>query len=823
MDTLSRDVRSALRLIWKEKLFSFTVILTLAACVGANASIFSVVYRVLLAPLPYQGADRLVVTYNSYPNAGAARGSNGSVDYYQRREHIRSFEQVAQYQNYGHTLGEPGEAERAETMRVTPLFFPLLGVAPILGRNFLEEEAREGSHQRVILSYGYWQDRYAGDRKVIGRVLRVDGESYQIVGVLPSSFRLPDGRQPRVYVPIPYGADAANLENWHSNSYAMLARLRPGATIEQARAENHTLNARLIAEWPIPNGAQLLQDAGYRTEVQPLHEDMVRGIRPTLWLLWGGVAFVMLIGCVNIANIMLARAQARVREVATRLALGASTLRLAREILTHSLLLALLGGAAGLLVALAGLRLLVWLGADQLPRGPEIGLNGAVLLFTLALAVAGGLLLGSIPLAQLLRRDLRGVLQAESRGATANRSTIWVRSGLVTAQVALAFLLLIGAGLLLGSFRAAQSVDPGFREEGLWSGFLALPGLRYPDDPARARFVDELLVELRASPGVVNAAISTQLPFTGNNSSSVILPEGYVPPAGESLLSPLQSWVSPGYFETLGIPLVRGRTFTEADNREGRRLIIIDEWLARRYYQDESPIGKRMLWGGVPGMAEEDDYYTIVGVVRAVKHNDLTAPAAEHVGAYYFPYRQNPPGYFSLVARSALASPEALTATIRERVTRLDSELPLFQVQTLRERIDDSLRTRRSTMVLLLGFAGLALLLAVLGIYGVLAYVVAQQNRELAVRMALGCTTAGVFRLVLARGVRVTVVGLAIGALVAVLGGRIIGSLLYGIQPVDPLVYLSVAALLGAVAVLASLAPARQAARTDSVTALGQV
>jgi predicted permease len=565
----------------------------------------------------------------------------------------------------------------------------------------------------------------------------------------------------------------------------------------------------------------MLRDVGYRTLINPLHEDMVRDIRPTLWLLWAGVAFVMLIGCVNIANIMLARAQARVRDVATRLALGASTARLAREIMTHALLLALLGGAAGAVVAVFGIKLLLWLGADQLPRGAEIGLNGTVLLFTLGLAIVGGLVLGAIPLFQLLRRDLRGVLQTESRGATAARSTIWVRSTLVTAQVALAFLLLIGAGLLLASFRAAQSINPGFRQEGLWSGFMALPQLRYPDDQARAQFVDELLAELGGTPGVAGVAVTTQLPFTGNNSSSVIMPEGYEPPPGESLLSPRQTWISPDYFETLGIPLLEGRAFNAGD-RDSSQVIILDEWLAHRYFGDESPLGKRMVWGAIPGMAEPDDYYTIVGVVGVVKHDDLTADAADHFGAYYFPFRRNAQGYFSIVARTSLESPESLTAAVRERITRMDPELPLFEVQTLQGRIDDSLRERRSSMVLLLGFAGLALLLAVLGIYGVLAYVVAQHNRELAVRMAFGCSTGGVFKLVLNRGLRVTIIGLAVGAVIAAVGGRVMRTLLYGIEPLDPFVHFSVAALLGTVAVLACLAPARQAARTDPAQVLGE-
>ncbi|HSJ16386.1 MAG TPA: ABC transporter permease, partial [Longimicrobiales bacterium] len=727
-----------------------------------------------------------------------------------------------QLQHWGHTLGEPGQSERARTMRITPSFLDVLGTAPLLGRNFVEEETREGEHRRAILSWGYWQERYAGDRAVIGRELRVDGEPYTIVGVLPRSFRLPDAEQPRVYVPIPYAADAESLENWHSNNFAMLARLRPGSTIEQARAQSDALNARLTGEWPVPNGPQLLKDAGFHTQIHPFHEELVRDIRATLWLLWAGVAFVMLIGCVNIANIMIARAQARVRDVATRLALGASTLRLGREILTHSVLLALLGGAAGIAVAVGGIRLLQWLGADQFPRGTEIGLDGVVLLYTFGLAALGGLLFGAIPLFQLTRRDLRGVLQSESRGATANRRAIWVRSALVTAQVSLAFLLLIGAGLLLESFRAAQSVYPGFRDEGLWSGFVSLPEARYPDGAARGRFVDELLSAVAEVPGVERVAVTTQLPFTGNNSSSVILPEGYVPPAGESLLSPRQSWVSPGYFETLAIPVLRGRTFTDLDGRDGSRTIILDEWLARRYFGEESPLGKRMLWGAVPGMAGDTNYYTIIGVVGVVKHHDLTASASEHVGAYYFPYRTFSIGYFSVAARSALSTAEALTPAVRERMRQLDAEVPLFQVQSVSQRIADSLRERRSPMVLLLAFAALAVLLAVLGIYGVLAYVVAQQNRELAVRMALGSTAGGVFRLVLGRGLRVTLLGLIIGAGLAAVGAQVIRSLLYGVQPLDPVVYLSVALLLGTVALLACLVPARQAASTEAVRVLGQ-
>ena len=813
-----RDIRHALKLLWNEKAFTLTVLITLAVCVGANTAIFSVIRTVLLAPLPYPEADRLVTVYNSYPGAGVPRASNGSFDYFMRRERIESFDALAQYQGWGHTVGEAGETERVTTMRVTPSFFPLLGATPIAGRGFREEEMLPGSDQVVVLTWGYWQDRLGGE-DVVGRDLRVDGRPFRVVGVLPESFRMPVRDQPRFFVPIPYDEDDRLIDSWHNNSASMIGRLAPGAGVERARAENDAVNAALIAEWPVPNARQLLEDAGYHTQVHPLHEDLVRDIRPTLYLLWGGVLFVLLIGCVNIANIILARSQVRLRDTATRLALGASRRRLAREMLTHALVLAGLGGAAGVGVGWAGIRLLAALGADQLPRGAEIGLDGVVLLFSLGVAALAGLLFGAIPAAQLLRDDLRTVLQTESRGGTADRRTLWVRNALVTAQVALAFLLLIGAGLLLMSFRSAIAVDPGFRADGVLTASLALPEARYPEDEDRERFVDALLEELAALPGLEHAAVTTQLPFTGNNSSSVILPEGYQPPPGESLLSPYQTWVAGSYFDAMGIPLVEGRLFEGDDGRGDRRVIILDQWLARRYFGDESPLGRRMLWGGVPEMADEDDYYTVVGVVGTVKQQDLTAGPEEHVGAYYFPYRQNRQLFLTLVA-STTGDPEALTGPIRDRLRQRDAELPLFGITTMRGRIDESLTSRRASMTLLLTFAGVALFLAILGIYGVLAYAVAQRTREMGIRIALGSSAREIFMLVLSHGARVTGIGLLVGGVGAVVLGGVIRSLLYGVEPLDPIVLASVAATLATVALAACAVPAWQATRVDPVQAL---
>jgi predicted permease len=507
------------------------------------------------------------------------------------------------------------------------------------------------------------------------------------------------------------------------------------------------------------------------------------------------------------------------REVATRLAIGAPRVRLVRQMLIQSLILAGVGGVLGIVAGYAAIPLLSAVGAAELPRGADIGMDATVLLFTVGLALLAGVLFGIIPALQLLRTDLRSVLQTESRGGTADRGTLSVRTAMVTAQVALAFLLLVGAGLMLASFRSATAVDSGFEPAGLLTGFLSLTGPRYAEPDARRQFVDNLLAEVRAAPGVRSVAVTSQMPFSGNNSSSVILPEGYSPPAGESLLSPLQTWVGGDYFGALGIPLLDGRTFEEADGTDDRRVIILDEWLARRYLGDTSPLGRRMMFGAVPEMAEEDDYYTIVGVVGTIKHNDLTIGPSEHVGAYYMPYRSNPFGGIGLVVDAA-GDPLSLAGAVRERIGRLDPELPLFDIETMQGRIDGSLTGRRASMFLLLAFAGVALFLAIIGIYGVLAYAVAQRTREMGIRMALGSTTREIFLLVLKHGARVTGIGLLIGALGAVGTGRLMESLLFGVQPLDAGVVASVAAILGLVALAASVLPALQATRVDPVRAL---
>ena len=822
MDDLLRDLRQSFKALLREKTFSATVLTTLAICLGANVAIYSVIHSVLLEPLPFPEPERLVMVSNSYPGAGVPRASNGSADYFQRRENVPAFESVALFQGSGNTVGEAGSTERVLSVRVTPSFFPLLGIEAALGRTFTEDEMDMGNHQKVVLTHAYWQEHFGGVPDVVGRELRIDGQPHTVVGVLAEGFEMLDRPETRFFLPTAFPPEARTLDNWHSNNFEMIARLRPGATVEQALAQNLALNDALIDQWSVPNARQLLADAGYTTLVSPAAEDMVRDVAPLLYMLWGGVVFVLLIGCVNIANLMLARAQTRGTETATKLALGAPRSRVARQVFTESVLLGLLGGAAGIAVGHVGLQLLRSIGTADLPRGTEIAIDAPVLAFTLTLAVGAGALFGSIPMLQVMRGDLSPVFRVGGRTGTASRRAVWLRNGLVTSQVALAFVMLIGAGLMLLSFRAALSVDPGFAPEGLLTASVSLPSARYEDATARRQFWDELLGEVRALPGVDGASMTTQLPFSGNNSSSIIFPEGYVMSPGESLLSPYQTIAGPQYFETMGIEVLGGRAFQESDGPEDQRVIVLDEWLADRYWPDRSPLGDRMVFGVAPGADSIPDemLYTVIGVVETIKQNDLTTPASEHVGAYYFTYRQRPPGSVTLTARSATGDATGLTPTVRDVLGRLDSELPLFSVESMQQRIDSSLVRRRVPLVLLGVFAAVALFLSVVGLYGALAYTVTQRTREIGIRMAMGSAPEDVFRSVVGQGLGVTGLGLLLGAGGALLLTRVIQSQLFGVQATDPRVMIAVAVLLGAVGLVACAIPARRATTVNPVEAL---
>ncbi len=813
MNDLLQDVRFGWKLLLKNRGFLIAALLTLALCIGANTAIFSVIHSVLLRPLPFSQSERLVSLYNSYPNAGAPRAATGVPDYFDRQREVGAFEAVALYRSRGMTIGESGSPERVQGMQVTPWFLPLLRVTPVLGRRFAEDEGELGNERRVLLSHALWRQMYGGRRDVVGRELRVDGVPHTIVGVMPEGFLFGDP-DTRLWVPLAFTDEQKSDESRHSNSFEMIARLRDGAGVALAQAQVDALNRRNLDRFP--QFKDILTAAGFHTVVRPYQEDLTSEIGGTLYLLQGGVLIVLLIGCVNIANLVLVRSTVRARELATRFALGAGRWRMTRQLLTESLVLAVIGGLLGLGVGYAGLRAILILGGDQLPRALEIGMHGPVLIANALLSVLAGLLFGTIPVVRLFRADLSSVFRQESRSGTASRAALAARGVLVVAQVSLAFALLIGAGLLLVSFQRELRRDPGFEADGVVTASISLPVSKYPDIAARSAFASSALERVRAIPGIEAAGIASSIPFGGSFDSSVITAEGYTPRPGESPLSTANSRVTPGYFEAMGIPLRRGRLFDGRDAGDATPVVIIDEWLANRYWPGQDPLGKR-LYQGVPEMAEEPVYRTIIGVVKEVRIGNLAGQ--EQVGHYYFPYDQDAEASIFLAIRSARDA-NAVMSAVRAEVTALDPNLPVYAVQTMSDRINASLLTGRARMLLLVIFAGVALLLAVIGIYGVLAYSVAMRTREIGIRVALGSSASEIFRLVLGQGLRLLGIGLVVGLAASLLLSRVLRGMLFGIGPNDPGVFGGVLVIFGIVAVVACVIPARKATLIHPTRAL---
>ena len=821
MERFVQDLRFAVRVLLKERGFTVTALLTLAICIGANAAIFAIVNAVLLEPLPVPHPEQLVYMYNSYPGAGVGdRGATGVPDYYDRLRETSVFQEQALYNPTGVTLGQEGNPQRVTAMGATPSMLRLLQVQPIRGRIFTEQEGELGNTKKVILTYGTWQQSFGGRDDALGQSLRVSGEPYTIVGVLPQGFSFLDP-DVKFWMPLAFTAEQKSDDSRHSNNWSYLGRLKHGATIEQARQQVDALNARNLDRFP--QLKQILINAGFHTVVVPLQAYLVRELRGTLYLLWGGVAFVLLIGVVNIANLTLVRSTARMKELATRHALGAGLGRLARQLFTETVLLTFVGGAAGLLLGSAGVRALARYGLAETPQGTTVAIDARVMLFTFVLALLVAIVIGLVPVLGVRATNLSQAFREEGRSGTASSGTRLMRRVLVTVQVAFALMLLIGAGLLLASFRQILAVKPGFDPDHVLTGRVTPPATRYKDDPALLAFSDRLLERVRALPGVQAASLTSNLPLGEDHSDSVILAEGYTMKPGESLISPFRTRVTPGYFEAMGIPVKSGRAFTASDTAKSPRVVIIDEKLAAKFFGTEDPIGRRM-WQ--PDKAEElskgpgpkSDFYTIVGVVGSVKMLGLTEKG--DVGAYYFPNSQNTMRGMTLVVRSAV-EPDSLASSIRREVMSLDPELPLFAVQSMTARLDESLLNRRTPMLLAMLFAAIALFLASVGIYGVLAYQVSQRRREIGIRLALGSDSTRIFQLIVREGLVLLGAGVAGGLIGAFLIRRAVESQLYGVTALDPSVLLSVIVLLGVVAFVACAVPARRAARIDPVIALG--
>ncbi len=820
MESLFRDIRLGVRLLWKDRGYAFTAIATLALCIGANAAVFAVIYSVVLKPLPFSEPDRILILYNSYPNAGVKRASNGVPDFFDRRRDVTALEDVAMFNTQGVTIGEKGSVQRVASMSITPSLIKILRVHPLIGRSFTEEEMEIGNERKVILSYALWQELYGGDRSAIGRDLRIYGNPHRIIGVMPRDFFFLDTKV-RLWRPLAFTSEQKKA--YHSNSWEMIGRLKPGTTIQQVQAQVDALNRANLDR--MPELKPLLINAGFHTEAHPLKDEMVRDIRGTLFLLWFGVLFVLLIGVVNIANLALARSSARMKELATRFALGAGRWRVTRQIVTESVLLTLFSSGIGLLLGWWGLRLLEVLHLNRIPRGSEIAMGGTVVLFIIALAALVGVGVGVIPVLHANRIDLTSVFRIEGRTGTAGRGARILRNTLVVLQVAFALVLLAGAGLLLASFRRVLAVKPGFSSENVLTGTVALPSVRYKDGNALRAFANNALERIRALPGAVAAGATDSIPFGDHSSDSVILAEGYTMKPGESVVSPNQIVVTPGYFEAMKVPLIAGRYFDERDTAESQRAIIVDQRLARKFWPATRPIGRRMWQPNNPkdfleGPGKDARWYTVVGVVGSVKLRALVDPD-ERVGAYYFPYAQSPRDDLTFAVRTGL-DPVALSKPVVEAMREVDPELPMFDVQTMAERVSESLVTRRTPMLVAAGFGLVALLLAAVGIYGVLAYTVAQRTKEIGIRMAMGSTTTKIFQLVLRHGLVLLGAGFLIGMGGTVFLSKYLASQLFGVRPLDPTVLGSVAAVLGCTALIACVLPAQRAAKVDPIVALRQ-
>ncbi|MEO6212107.1 MAG: ABC transporter permease [Vicinamibacterales bacterium] len=816
-----QDLRFAVRILLKDRGFSVTVVLTLALCIGANAAIFAVVNSVLLRPLPVPEADRLVLLYNSYPKAGVERASSGVTDYYDRLRETDAFEELAVYSRRGVTVAAQGEAQRLTAMAVRPSLFRLLRASPARGRIFHEAEGEFGEENRVIVSHALWQRLFGGKEDAVGQDLRLNGVAYQVVGVMPAQFHFMSA-DIDMWIPLAFSAEEKSDDARHSNNVTMIGRLKPGASVQQAQQQVDALNARNLERFP--NMKEILLNAGFRTGVTPLQDDMIRDARQILMLLWVGVLFVLVIGAVNIANLVLIRSSARMRELATRHALGAGMARITRQLLTETMLLTLIGSATGLVLGYWGLLLLTGVGLDALPRAAEIRMDLPAIGFTTGLALIVGLVVGLAPVINVRHMNLSQAFREEGRSGTSGRGTRLVRRGLVASQVAFAFMLLIGAGLLLASFQRVLAVEPGFDPAHVLTARLSPPAARYPKDEDLRAFAGRLLDRVRAVPGIQQAGMVTTIPFGEDFNDSVILAEGYQMSPGESLISPYRVASSPGYMEALKIPLVSGRLFTDSDTDRSQQVVIVDERLAGKFWPGPDAVGRRLFRPENPDNftrpAANQQWLTVVGVVGETKMAGLVT-AENRVGTYYFPLTQSPFRTMTLAVKTS-GDPEAAAPALRRALAGVDPEVPLYDVSTMQQRIDLTLSDRRTPMVLALVFGTVALFLAAIGLYGVLAYQVSQRSREIGIRMALGSEPGGIVALVLREGFMLLGVGFAAGLALAFGARRAMATQLYGVGAMDPGVFAVAAGVLAAVACVACLVPARRAARIDPLIALSK-
>ncbi len=800
------DLKYGWRALRAKPGFAFAAIVALALGIGANSAIFSIVHTVLIQPLPYKSPEKLAMIWHEYKDMNLPQATLSVPAYIEYRDHVDAFESVAAGMNFSANLTGSGEPERVAGARITSNFLKTIGVAPAQGRDFLAEEDAPGSERVVIISNGLWQRRFGSDKSIVGSTISLNGEAHTVVGVLPAGFMF--FRPVDLYKPIAFTQEQKDPSNHGFEFLIGVARIKDGVSLAQARASLEADVAGLRKQY---------YDSNWGAFMRPLLEEVAGDTRPMLYVLLAAVGCLLLIACANVANLLLARGTSRQKEMALRAALGARRGRIVRQLLAESLLIGLLGGAAGLMVAVWGLKiLLAAVPQQQLQQalaGRTIGLDASMLFFTFVVAVGTGLVFGLVPAIVAARPNLAGMLKEGGRESGGGRHR--VLGGFVIAQVAIAMVLLIGAGLLVRSLDRLRSVDPGFKADNLLTMRLFLPNTRYTEDTQVAGFFDNVMPRLRALPSVVSAGAISNLPMGGDNASGSFEVEGRAVPEGQPGPHGDSHYVTSDYFETMKIPLVRGRFIEARDTAEATQVIVIDQELANHVFPGEDPIGHRLAKAGELD-GKDQHWRTIVGIVGHVSKYALDGRVKEQ---YYIPQAQRPQRAMWLAVRTA-GDPNAMVTAANAAVRAVDADMPLFQVNPMTTVVENTLMARKFLVLLLMLFAAVALTLAAVGLYGVIAYAVGQRTHEIGIRMALGARVGDVVRMVVRQGMGLAGIGLAVGAVAAFATTRFIASLLFGVGAADPVTFVVIPAILATVALVASWIPARRAARVDPMAAL---